>query len=96
MTQQEQIEEAATKEAFNLCINFLKTAGYPDAAVALTKFLTEDAAPEPELMQPVASRSVAQKMGFTGNTCSACGSLQMVRNGSCEKCTTCGETTGCS
>ncbi|MDG5766367.1 vitamin B12-dependent ribonucleotide reductase [Balneolales bacterium ANBcel1] len=38
----------------------------------------------------------AREMGFTGDICSDCGSLTMVRNGTCLKCTTCGSTTGCS
>ena len=38
--------------------------------------------------------AVAQ--GFTGDSCDSCGSMQMVRNGSCLKCVACGETTGCS
>jgi hypothetical protein len=35
-------------------------------------------------------------MGFTGNICTSCGQMMMVRNGTCEKCTVCGTTTGCS
>ena len=38
----------------------------------------------------------AREMGFTGDICSDCGSMTMVRNGTCLKCTTCGSTTGCS
>lgn len=38
----------------------------------------------------------SRQMGFTGDICSECGSLQMVRNGSCLKCQSCGSTTGCS
>ena len=38
----------------------------------------------------------AKEMGFTGDMCPDCGSLTMVRNGTCLKCTTCGSTTGCS
>jgi len=38
----------------------------------------------------------AKEMGFTGDICSDCGSMTMVRNGTCLKCTTCGSTTGCS
>lgn len=39
---------------------------------------------------------MAKTMGFTGNICSTCGQAMMVRNGTCEKCTVCGSTTGCS
>lgn len=34
--------------------------------------------------------------GFTGNLCTFCGSADMIRSGTCELCTRCGETTGCS
>lgn len=36
------------------------------------------------------------RYGFTGNMCMDCGSDQMVRSGTCEKCSVCGSTTGCS
>ncbi len=41
-------------------------------------------------------RSVAKLSGYTGDTCGSCGNVTMVRNGTCLKCDTCGETTGCS
>jgi ribonucleoside-diphosphate reductase alpha chain len=34
--------------------------------------------------------------GYTGNECSECHNFTMVRNGTCEKCDTCGSTSGCS
>ena len=34
--------------------------------------------------------------GYTGNMCSECQNFTMVRNGTCEKCDTCGSTSGCS
>ncbi len=40
------------------------------------------------------ARSLMQ--GYTGNSCSECGNFTMVRNGTCEKCDTCGSTSGCS
>ena len=39
-------------------------------------------------------QSIAQ--GYTGNMCSECQNFTMVRNGTCEKCDTCGSTSGCS
>lgn len=44
----------------------------------------------------VEQRNKARQMGFTGDICPDCGSMTMVRNGTCLKCTTCGSTTGCS
>jgi hypothetical protein len=49
-----------------------------------------------DLAPPKITREQATQSGFTGNTCATCGSMMMVRNGTCEKCTSCGTTTGCS
>jgi ribonucleoside-diphosphate reductase alpha chain len=38
----------------------------------------------------------AKLKGYTGDICTQCGSVTMVRNGTCLKCITCGETSGCS
>jgi ribonucleoside-diphosphate reductase alpha chain len=38
----------------------------------------------------------AKTKGYTGDICQHCGSFTMVRNGTCLKCMTCGETSGCS
>lgn len=38
----------------------------------------------------------ARQQGYTGDICSDCGSMTMVRNGTCSKCITCGSTSGCS
>jgi len=38
----------------------------------------------------------ARLRGYTGDICTNCQSLTMVRNGTCLKCQTCGETSGCS
>ncbi|MCB1192000.1 MAG: vitamin B12-dependent ribonucleotide reductase [Leptospiraceae bacterium] len=43
-----------------------------------------------------AEREEARHKGYTGDSCPDCGSFQMVRNGSCLKCLSCGATTGCS
>lgn len=42
------------------------------------------------------SRETAIIQGYTGDSCVECGSFQMVRNGACLKCLSCGATTGCS
>jgi len=34
--------------------------------------------------------------GYEGESCETCGQLTMVRNGSCLKCVSCGNTSGCS
>jgi ribonucleoside-diphosphate reductase alpha chain len=40
--------------------------------------------------------NASKAKGYTGNACGECGQLTMVRNGSCEKCDSCGSTSGCS
>jgi ribonucleoside-diphosphate reductase alpha chain len=46
---------------------------------------------------PIAEQvTAARAKGYTGNACSECGQLTMVRNGACEKCDSCGATSGCS
>ena len=39
-------------------------------------------------------RQQAIASGFTGNACDRCGSLNMVRDGKCERCDDCGSTAG--
>ena len=41
-------------------------------------------------------RQQAIMRGYTGNICAECSNFTMVRNGTCEKCDTCGATSGCS
>ena len=38
----------------------------------------------------------ARMMGYEGDACGSCGNFTMVRNGTCMKCMTCGQTDGCS
>lgn len=41
------------------------------------------------------SRTEAIAQGFTGESCSKCGSLRVLRTGKCATCADCGETTSC-
>ena len=38
----------------------------------------------------------ARMLGYEGDACGSCGNFTMVRNGTCMKCMTCGQTDGCS
>jgi ribonucleoside-diphosphate reductase alpha chain len=38
----------------------------------------------------------ARLKGFEGDACAECGNFTLVRNGTCLKCNTCGNTSGCS
>ena len=44
----------------------------------------------------ISAAEKARLQGYTGDACPDCGSFTMVRNGTCEKCETCGATSGCS
>jgi len=67
------------------------------------------AEPKPEAVEAVAPQAKAKsgssyetdyekakQLGYTGDACPECGSMTMVRNGTCMKCITCGSTSGCS
>ena len=44
---------------------------------------------------PSASQA-ARFQGYTGDPCPECGHFTLIRNGTCQKCDSCGTTTGCS
>jgi ribonucleoside-diphosphate reductase alpha chain len=71
----------------NVVIN--AAAGMSDEQLAkVVEKVKESALPD--------KRTVAKMSGYTGDCCGNCSSFTMVRNGTCLKCETCGETTGCS
>lgn len=75
-------EEVATPEV---------TALFSDKAAA------DAAAAKSDAKKIEADRRLKSMMqGYTGNMCSECQNFTMVRNGTCEKCDTCGATSGCS
>jgi ribonucleoside-diphosphate reductase alpha chain len=49
--------------------------------------------PKPKAAEQVA---IARMKGYEGESCTECGNFTMVRNGTCLKCDTCGNTSGCS
>ena len=69
----------------------------PDEGSANSIF-TEAAAAEAADAKAIAAdrRMKSMLQGYTGNSCSECQNFTMVRNGTCEKCDTCGATSGCS
>jgi ribonucleoside-diphosphate reductase alpha chain len=66
---------------------FSTTAEAPQIAV-----LEETYPEESEVIKIVQARI----KGYEGDSCPLCGSFTLVRNGTCMKCDTCGDTTGCS
>jgi ribonucleoside-diphosphate reductase alpha chain len=69
-----------------------------EEAREVTTLFTDQAAAEAATAKKVeADRRMKSIMqGYTGNMCSECQNFTMVRNGTCEKCDTCGATSGCS
>ncbi|HVW58368.1 MAG TPA: vitamin B12-dependent ribonucleotide reductase [Rhizobiaceae bacterium] len=64
------------------------------SAALFTDAAAEEAAEAKKLN--ASRRQQALLQGYTGNMCSECQNFTMVRNGTCEKCDTCGATSGCS
>ncbi|MFZ1816115.1 MAG: vitamin B12-dependent ribonucleotide reductase [Rhizobiaceae bacterium] len=58
--------------------------------------LSDEASAVPSAPDQGERRARAVMQGYTGNSCTECGNFTMVRNGTCEKCDTCGSTSGCS
>ena len=56
--------------------------------------------PQKEYVPPAEAWAVlaeeARIKGYEGEVCTSCNQFTLVRNGSCLKCITCGETSGCS
>lgn len=78
--------DAAAESAPDLSVGVLsdpheETA--PAAAATLKSSIAEQAA-------------IARMKGYEGESCTECGNFTMVRNGTCLKCDTCGNTSGCS
>ena len=65
-----------------------------EAAALFTDAAQQEAADAKALASQRRAQAVMQ--GYTGNECSECHNFTMVRNGTCEKCDTCGATSGCS
>ncbi|MBA3449300.1 MAG: vitamin B12-dependent ribonucleotide reductase [Pseudaminobacter sp.] len=82
---------------------------YEERAKELSDEAQLDASPASALFSDAAAQEAAEAkklashrrqqslmQGYTGNECSECHNFTMVRNGTCEKCDTCGATSGCS
>lgn len=67
------------------------TEKFEEEYISLTQIITG------EVQQPsVTITEAAKQIGYTGETCPACGSIRMRRSGTCAVCEDCGATTGCS
>ena len=70
-------------------------AAAPDLKPAEPEVTQEQPASQPK-SDTATRRAIARMRGYEGESCSECGNFTMVRNGTCLKCDTCGNTSGCS
>ncbi|WP_274628630.1 vitamin B12-dependent ribonucleotide reductase [Arvimicrobium flavum] len=85
----EQVEEDSPPDLFD--------TPSPTTALFSDKAQADAAAAKAEAKKLEADRRAKSMLqGYTGNSCSECQNFTMVRNGTCEKCDTCGATSGCS
>ncbi|MFK0165304.1 vitamin B12-dependent ribonucleotide reductase [Rhizobium sp. NPDC090279] len=89
---EERAKELAEEIAEELASETAETTGlFTDKAASDAATAKTDAK---KLESERRARSIMQ--GYTGNMCTECQNFTMVRNGTCEKCDTCGATSGCS
>src|SRR5690606_23748272 len=70
-----------------------RPARLPEKALVTAVASELPAAPMP---QAGMSADRARRAGYTGESCSSCGSIRVRRNGTCVVCDDCGTTSGCS
>jgi intein/homing endonuclease len=68
----------------------------PPSAAPTTRGTASTSGTSTATLSKTEAISASKAKGYTGNACSECGQLTMVRNGACEKCDSCGATSGCS
>jgi len=91
-------EERAVEPAEEAADNVVQ----PDASSDPTALFSDKAQADAAAAKAEAKRVEADRraksimQGYTGNMCTECQNFTMVRNGTCEKCDTCGATSGCS
>jgi len=57
---------------------------------------TDNSSSAPVAKKANTHEKTARFQGYTGDSCPECGHFTLIRNGTCQKCDTCGTTTGCS
>jgi len=90
-------EERAKELAEEIADEVAAESPAPASALFSDKAAADAAAAKQDARALAAERRQQSMMqGYTGNMCSECQNYTMVRNGTCEKCDTCGATSGCS
>ena len=91
-------EERAKELAEEIADENLPDLFESDEPSEATALFSDKAQADASAAKAVAAERRQQSLmqGYTGNMCSECQNYTMVRNGTCEKCDTCGATSGCS
>jgi len=86
-------QQATTGLAGNIAIDVgVATASVASPAMVAQATVSVAAAVDARLEQI----RTARLKGYEGDSCTECGNFTLVRNGTCLKCDTCGQTSGCS
>ena len=91
-----QVRPAGVAEKLHPVSSHLHPGQEPPAALPHTNGNGASAGSATATLVRAQAITASKAKGYTGNACSECGQLTMVRNGSCEKCDSCGATSGCS
>jgi ribonucleoside-diphosphate reductase alpha chain len=90
------LAHVAPPESQNTTVGSVQEQASPDSVGGVV----EDKAPPAPVVASTAAprdmRAEAKLKGYTGEACPECNNFTLVRNGTCNKCDTCGTTTGCS
>ncbi len=90
------IEEAGSVSEMIEQIAGAQSAASAKSTTVESRSSSSDTSKKANPLDAGAQRQKALMQGYTGNSCGECGNFTMVRNGTCEKCDTCGATSGCS
>ncbi|GAB1350282.1 vitamin B12-dependent ribonucleotide reductase [Ignavibacteriales bacterium] len=92
-------EDFVSEELVSESIYELEPRDSPGYSTKLATTETKDTTSKFLNKQSTAIKHQVQRAiekGYTGDICTECNSMTMVRNGTCLKCMTCGSTSGCS
>lgn len=90
------VESETREEEDEIAMSIQKDVMHADGNVSTVKEQVYSKSTNANMQSQQLKLQEARFKGYEGETCMSCGSLTLVRNGSCLKCDTCGETTGCS
>ncbi len=88
---------ATVEESINIYHSDAPPPPEIEAQVArLAEAVNQKAPPPGSLARPGGPQNEARIKGYEGDACPDCGQFTLVRNGACQKCESCGASTGCS